>query len=66
MLARLDCLRRRGADALPALRDTFAKASQLLQSYFPDQLDRTFRQGWAPAALLVAMGHLWGMQLNAG
>ncbi|KAL4424967.1 hypothetical protein ABPG77_002852 [Micractinium sp. CCAP 211/92] len=43
MLARLDCLRRRGTDALPTLRDTFAKASQLLQSYFPDQLDRTFR-----------------------
>ncbi|KAL4457863.1 hypothetical protein ABPG75_012728 [Micractinium tetrahymenae] len=43
VLARLDCLRRRGAGALPTLRATFPKASQLLQSYFPDQLDRTFR-----------------------
>ena len=53
MLARLDCLRRRcgggaggdGDAAAPveALRSAFRQASELLQSYFPDHLDRSFR-----------------------
>jgi hypothetical protein len=43
VLARLDCLRRRGAEGLPALRATFRAASELLHSYFPDHLDRSFR-----------------------
>lgn len=66
VLARLDCLRRRGADALPTLRDTFAKASQLLQSYFPDQLDRTFRQGRGPAGLPVFLGCLAQRRARGG
>ena len=43
VLARLDCLRRRGAEGLPTLRATFRAASELLHSYFPDHLDRSFR-----------------------
>ena len=31
MLARLDAIRRRGADAMPQLRETFTAASQTLQ-----------------------------------
>ena len=48
-LARLDCLRRQGEEALPALRATFKAAAQLLQGYFPDTLDRSFR--WAVTGL---------------
>ena len=43
VLARLDCLRRRGAEGLPMLRATFRAASELLHSYFTDHLDRSFR-----------------------
>ncbi|KAL4858071.1 Squamous cell carcinoma antigen recognized by T-cells 3 [Chlorella vulgaris] len=43
MLARLDALRRRGADAFPSLRAAFRAADDLLHSYFPSHLDRAFR-----------------------
>lgn len=57
VLARLDCLRRRGAEALPKLRTAFRRAADLLHSYFPDHLDRTFRWGvgraWEGAGLVL-------------
>ena len=60
VLARADCLRRRGADAAPLLRDTFRHASQLLQSYYPDHVDRTFRWGCVQRC---TAGHLCGWRL---
>ncbi len=52
MLARLDGLRRRGGEVLPTLRSTFSAASNLLHSYFPDYVDRTFR--WAHRVVVHA------------
>lgn len=43
MLARADCLRRRGAGALPSLRSTFGEAAQLLGAYFKDHVDPSHR-----------------------
>ena len=43
VLARADCLRRRGPAAAAALREAFSEGSQLLQRYFPDQTDPALR-----------------------
>lgn len=45
VLARLDCLRRRGPPAAADLRAAFKRGAELLQSYFPDYVDRTYRCG---------------------
>lgn len=43
ILARTDCLRRQGGAAAERLRATFKAAVELLRSYFPDYVDRSFR-----------------------
>lgn len=43
ILARLDAIRRRGAEAMPQLRDAFAAASQTLQAAFGDVPDPSLR-----------------------
>ena len=51
VLARVDCLRRGGAAAAPALRAALQRGAELLQGYFPDAVDRTYR--WARAGRLM-------------
>lgn len=43
ILARADCLRRQGPPAAERLRATFKAAAELLRSYFPDYVDRSYR-----------------------
>jgi len=43
ILARADCLRRQGGPAAERLRATFKATAELLRSYFPDYVDRSFR-----------------------
>ncbi|DBA73744.1 TPA: hypothetical protein ACH3X2_009718 [Trebouxia sp. C0005] len=43
VLARLDALRHRGADRAQELKQGFQQAAELMQTYFPDYIDRTLR-----------------------
>lgn len=61
VLARLDCLRRRGAGALAPLRAAFRQAGELLHSYFPEHLDRAFRWGGSRLLLNLRAGVYRGL-----
>lgn len=43
VLARLDGLRHMSTDSKPALRQGFQQAAELMQTYFPDYIDRSLR-----------------------
>ncbi len=43
VLARLDALRHRGADHAQELKKGFQQAAELMQTYFPDYIDRSLR-----------------------
>lgn len=56
VLARLDALRHRGADHAQELKQGFQQAAELMQTYFPDYIDRTLRihAYWADCELHVS------------
>lgn len=55
VLARLDGLRHRSTDQMQALRQGFQQAAELMQTYFPDYMDRSLRLHayWADCELHI-------------
>jgi hypothetical protein len=62
MLARLDCLRRQGPEAMPKLQAAFRAADELLTSFFPEAVDKSFKltSYWADCEAKVRMVELYG------
>ena len=56
ILARLDGLRHMGTDQATALRQGFQQAAELMQTYFPDHMDRSLRLHayWADCEMHVS------------